>query len=120
MASSSRRRRAAVPPPVTPRPPTAAEERREFTTFRQLSGYDAGNLMWTTPACVNGDVRVRQYRITCELIDEPTEVIHARLVDLWEHSNSHHQADPLRREAARYGLNLDLFDFGSKTRTRKP
>lgn len=34
--------------------------------------------------------------------------------------NSHHQADPLRREAARYGLNLDLFDFGSKTRTRKP
>lgn len=76
--------------------------------------------MWTTPACVNGDVRVRQYRITCELIDEPTEVIHARLVDLWEHSNSHHQADPLRREAARYGLNLDLFDFGSKTRTRKP
>lgn len=120
MASPPRRRRAAVPPPAVPRPPTADEARREFTTFRRLASYEIGNLTWTTPDCVNGDVRVRQYRITCELIDEPIEVIHARIIELWERGDSYHQRLPLQHEAARYGLNLDPFDFGAKARTRKP
>lgn len=59
------------------------------------------------PACFNGMVHVERYRITVELIEEPKEVIEARLRALMAKAT---RIDPKREilaEAKRLGIKLD-------------
>lgn len=59
------------------------------------------------PACFNGMVQVERYRITVELIEEPSEVIEARLRELLAQAT---RPDPKREilaEAKRLGIKLD-------------
>jgi len=58
------------------------------------------------PSCFNGMVRVRRYRITIEEIDEPVEVIAARIQDLWERSNNSNHISALRDAAKKIGYEL--------------
>lgn len=71
------------------------------------------------PRCWNGDVSVRRYRVTAEIIDEPIEVIHERLRKLWAESDNHHHFGPIKSAAAKVGLELDHDTFGAWTRNRK-
>lgn len=105
-------RRPQPAPPPDPFPLT-------FETFREIDGYDRRTLETSEPACFNGYVRVARYRVTVERIAEPVEVIHARILKLWRESANYHDIKPLRRAAAKYGLELDQHEHGRDTkRTR--
>lgn len=57
------------------------------------------------PRCFNGSVYVRRYRLRYELIDEPKEVVIARIRKLWDSSENYHDAEPLRTAAAELGVD---------------
>lgn len=58
------------------------------------------------PSCFNGEVAFERYRVTVERIEEPDEVLVARLVDLWETSDNIHDAPPLQKAAKWLGASL--------------
>lgn len=109
----AKRSRKPIAPP-RPVPPDADEVRREFVTFRPVDGYQIGQMEQAVPSSFNSMARVRKYRVTVELVDEPIETIRARIVDLWERCVNHHEWDSIRTEAARYDLDLTPFERGSK------
>lgn len=74
--------------------------------------YTMGRFRNTRPSCFNGAVQVRRYRYTAELIDEPVEVIQARLLRLWRNCDNHHHYGPLQREAKKYDFELPSDEFG--------
>jgi len=82
---------------------TPEEQRKNFEaqfpktieTFRDVGPYELNNLKSEEPSCFNEHVSIRKYKVTVDLIDEPIEVIHARLQKLWEESNNYHDHDPL-------------------------
>jgi hypothetical protein len=54
-------------------------------------------------------------------MDEPAEVIHQRLIDLWATSDNIHHIDPLVDEAERHGLDLHTCGVSrGSCRPRKP
>jgi DNA helicase HerA-like ATPase len=75
-------------------------------TFIEISGFTLNNMRQDEPSCFNGNVRVRKYRVTVELIDEPEEVIRERIQKLWDECNNHHHWQPLKNAAKQYGLDL--------------
>lgn len=58
------------------------------------------------PSCFNGIVSYRKYRVTVELIDEPHDVLEARLRKLWEECDNHHNWTPLKNAAKELGVDL--------------
>lgn len=81
-------------------------------TFRGFDGYERQRFTDSEPSCWNGDVRVVRYRITAEIIDEPKEVIAARLLKLWREADNMHHYEPLKRCAAKYGVDLPCDELG--------
>lgn len=77
-----------------------------FETFKRIDGYAKNQIIESDPTCFNGMVRVRKYRVTVELIDEPIEVIQKRIKKMWDECETHHHWDPLKAVAAEYGLEL--------------
>lgn len=65
------------------------------------------------PSCFNGFVQVRRYRTTIEIIDEPVEILRARLQQLWDECDNHHHWTPLRNAAHGLGVTL-LGNAGAK------
>lgn len=88
-------------------PPTS-----EIETFRDVRGWSLDNLVEQEPSCWNGNVSVRRFRVTAEMIEEPDEVIIARIQKLWRECDNHYHWQPLRNAAARYGITLDSKDCG--------
>lgn len=85
---------------------------RSFDFFGAPSWYEMRQYAsHSEPSCFNGFVRVERYRVTFERVDEPVEVIHARLLALWRASDNHHHIGPLRAKAAEYGLVLDMSEW---------
>ncbi len=70
-----------------------------------------------SPSCVNR-VSYRKHRVTCELIDEPVEVLGARLQKLWEESDNFHHWPMLEKEAKAIGYELKG-QFGIKGMKRR-
>lgn len=79
----------------------------EFETYRELGSYESSNLTQVEPSCFNGIVRVRRYKITCELVDEPDEVIRERICKLWKGNKNHHNWQPLLAIGKMYGIDLN-------------
>lgn len=79
---------------------------RSFETFKKISSYEETNLTRNEPTCFNGMVSVRKYKVTIELIDEPTEIIQERIKKMWDENKNMHHTQPLRKEAKKYGLEL--------------
>lgn len=106
--------------PAPPKPPVAADVRVEFETFRRPAPYTIHDLKDDAPSFsgLGADVSVRKYRVTIDLVEEPVEVIHARLIELWETCDNHHHWRSLKHEAARYGLVLSMDRCGIRA-TRK-
>jgi len=75
-------------------------------TFRNPSSYWLRQLEQDEPSAFNGIVEVRKYRVTVELIDEPDDVIRDRIQKLWDECDNHHQWQPLKAMAKKYGLEL--------------
>lgn len=67
------------------------------------------------PSCFNGTVSIHRYRVTAERIDEPVEVLAARLQDLWDHTDNHHHVATLEQAAKKLGVEL-RGAYGSKVR----
>jgi hypothetical protein len=82
--------------------------RIEMETMRQpwVTSRDITASMLATPDAYNGDVHVRKYKLTVEMIDEPVEVIQARIQELWDNCTNSHNWDSLKHMAARYGMEL--------------
>ena len=80
--------------------------KQTFTTFRPFGYYEQSNLTQDTPSCFNGMCRVVLYKITVERIEEPKEVIHARIQKLWDESNNHHDYEALQATAKTHGYTL--------------
>jgi hypothetical protein len=79
-----------------------------FTTFREPSNYLTEQLKQEEPSCFNGIVRIRKFKITIEEIEEPKEVLVERLRKLWRESDNMHHWKPLKNEAEKLGINLNL------------
>ena len=75
-------------------------------TFLDPSGYWLSRIKQGEPSSFNGNVEVRKYRVTVELIDEPDEVICGRIQKLWDECKNHHHWLPLQAAAKKYGLEL--------------
>lgn len=96
---------------MAPRKKTQSEPQPEpktmvFETFLQIGSYEIGNMKRDDPSCFNGNVSVKRYRVTIEEIEDPDDVIRARLQKLWDECDNHHHREPLRAVAKRYGLEL--------------
>lgn len=109
------KRATAPPPPSAPAYPKVIETYRE-PWLRDIEQ--------PAPSAFNGDIRIRRYRVTIDLIDEPIEVLRDRLRKLWrEEERNHHRVDPMRRMATRLGMDpneLRYEDQGIDHPERKP
>jgi predicted component of type VI protein secretion system len=64
-------------------------------------------LLIAEPTAFNGLVRVERYRVTVERIEEPKEVIKARLQELLNQKGHIDKNKQVRRAATRLGIKLD-------------
>jgi len=80
--------------------------KKTIETFKKIGAYELGSLKQNEPSCFNSSVQVTKTRITVEEIDEPIEVIHARIKKLWHENINFHHRSPLRKIAEKYGLEL--------------
>lgn len=93
--------------------------KREIERFGRLSDYSLLELERHNkePSCFNGIIEIERYRITVEKIEEPKEVLGARLQSLWEKCDNWHHHDALKATAKWLGIEL-MGDFGSKREDR--
>ena len=75
-------------------------------TFRPLGSHTLADLSQDGPSCFNGMVRIRKYKLSYEVIDEPVEVLQERLQRLWDYSTNYHDSTPLQQEAKKLGYKL--------------
>jgi hypothetical protein len=88
-----------APPALAPACPKVIE------TYREPWLRDVAQ---TEPSAYNGMVRIRRYRVTVELIEEPVEVLRDRLRKLWrEDEKNHHHWAPMRTVAKELGMDPD-------------
>ena len=88
-------------------------EKDEYITFRKPNLWHS---LYEKPSCFNGEVNVRKYKITVEMVDEPIAVIHKRLEKFWVESSNYHDRDPLKDMANRTGY-IFKGDFRSKKKS---
>lgn len=83
-------------------------------TFNPPGSYILGELERANkPSCFNSVIRIAKYKITVEKIEEPIEILQARLQELWDTSENWHHGDALRRKAKELGFELQG-DRGNK------
>lgn len=59
------------------------------------------------PTPMNGKIVIRKVRVTVEPVEEPIEVLQARLVDLWETTpHNMHLTPAFEAEATKLGVTL--------------
>ena len=75
-------------------------------TFIKIGSYEMSNLKSNEATCFNGNVNVRKYKVTIELIEEPNELIIERLQKLWDECDNYHHWTPLRIEAKKYNYEF--------------
>ena len=75
-------------------------------TFRKIGSYEMSNLKSNEATCFNGNVNVRKYKVTIELVEEPNDVIIERLQKLWDECDNYHHWTPLRIEAKKYNYEF--------------
>ena len=80
--------------------------KKTFETFRNVGDYEISNLTKSVPDCFNGMVFVTKKKITIEDVEEPIEVIQARIQKLWNEIDNHHNREPWRAMGEKYGLKL--------------
>jgi hypothetical protein len=84
----------------------------EFETFYDIGNYEINNLKQEQPSTFNGMCRIRKLKVTIELVEEPIDIIHARLEEVWLHCDNWHNRECIEAEARRYNYTFKG-DFGS-------
>lgn len=82
--------------PAQPLPPDLVT----LETYQPVRGWTIRQFEQAEPSAFNGEVRVRRYRVTIELIPDGDAVLAARIQKLWDRCTNHHHYDPLRKAAA--------------------
>jgi len=85
---------------------TERQKTGTFETFRELDIFTRLSLERAEPSSFNGEVCLRKYRVTWELIDEPPDVLEARLRKMWRECKNHHHWNALHAEAEKLGIKL--------------
>jgi hypothetical protein len=80
--------------------------KKTFETYRNISDYQISNLKHENPSCFNGNIEITKYRVTIEEVEEPKEVLQARLQELWDKCNNWHHWKPLRAAARKLGYEF--------------
>jgi len=75
-------------------------------TFQPVDSWREEQLTKKEPWCFNGWVGIKKYRITIEEIQEPKDVLAARLRKLWRECDNHHHWRPLQGVAKEIGIEL--------------
>ncbi len=75
-------------------------------TFRNVGNYELQSLLQKEPSCFNGSVKIKKYRVTIELVDEPDTVYTERIQHLWDYSKNYHDHTPLLNAAKSIGYQL--------------
>lgn len=93
---------------------------KTIETFREVGDYELKGYGYNSekPSCFNGQVSVKRYKITIEIIDEPIEVYQERLEKLWVESDNHHHYRPLQAAADELGYTFKG-GFGSDRKSIK-
>jgi hypothetical protein len=108
----TRRRTKPAPPAPAPTYPKVIETYRE----PWLRG-----VVRTEPSAFDGDVRIRRYRITVELIEEPIGGLRDRLRKLWrEDEPNHHHWAPMRKMAKEIGMDPNELNYDEHGIDHKP
>lgn len=94
--------------------------RMSFETFRRPGSYEQSNLTQSAPYCFNGLASIRKYRVVIEEIEEPAEVLAARLRELWFACDNIHHIAALRQLAAELGVELAAGERGKNCAKMKP
>ena len=63
------------------------------------------------PTCINS-LKIRRYRVTVELIDEPIEVLRDRVRKMWRETRNYHYTGAIREAAFALGIELDQAERG--------
>lgn len=79
---------------------------KSFETFREVGSYTMSGLIQKEPSSFNGNVQIRKYKITIELIEEPHNVLCERLQKLWDECDNWHHWTPLKNVAKELGYEL--------------
>jgi len=95
-----------MPKKTTPKPEPELEPIITFETFTHIGPWRIRDWESPHPSCFNGNVSIRKYKVTIETVDEPVDVLAARLQKLWEESDNFHHVGPLKMEAAKIGYEL--------------
>lgn len=96
------------PTPLTPKYP------RVFESFDDNEwGLASNATRFREPEAFNQRVRVRRFRTTVELVEEPREVIAERIRKLWRENSNHHDREALMAAAAEYGVKLEPGEWGA-------
>lgn len=82
-------------------------------TFTNVRTFETRNLILDEPGCWNSEVRFRKTRVTIEIVEEPQEVLAARLQDIWDTCDNYHHVRPLRDAAESIGYEYPN-NYGSK------
>ena len=83
------------------------------TVFESFRKPDTHEFLQNEPSYFNGWLRLKKYKITIELIDEPNEVYQQRLQDIWDISNNNHSYWGVKSEAKKLGFEL-VGEIGNK------
>ncbi len=87
-------------------------------TFVPPNKYATESMERSTPHCLNGELFIRKYRVTVDIIEEPVRDIRARILYLWVTGDNIHHMQPLRDAANKYGLDLEGKGFGCQRKAK--
>ena len=79
---------------------------KSFETFREIGDWTISQMTQKSPSCFNSNVRVERYKVTIEKIEEPKEVICARIQTIWDECDNHHNWRSIEEKANKYGYEL--------------
>lgn len=85
----------------------AEETKIELETFMPIGFYEIRQMEQEEPSNFNGWVRIKKYKVTVEVVEEPKEVLYERLLDLWEKCEGYRYREPLILAAKELGYELD-------------
>ena len=77
-----------------------------FETFKKLGPYERTSLLQKDPSMGSKSVRVVKYKVTVEKIDEPLDVIRARIRKLWDERDDWQDQSSLLAAAKDYNIVL--------------
>lgn len=92
---------------------------KTIEVFRKVGDWELRNMEYNAkePSCFNGNVSIKRYKVTVEIIEEPIEVYQERLEKLWIESDNHHHWAPLENFAASINYKFKG-KFGENRKTK--